>query len=193
MRTEVQYAGQPAGWIEWEPDAFGVQISLDCAIPDDPCTLLRCYARTNEIPLLVGLPEPVAGRLRLTRHLSSETLKAAGCAERTPEVFYLSETGQPSWHPTREENVTPEKTATALPAADSEEKNCGPIAVHTGDAVLDALLVTGEIEAERVGDTVELHCPFSPSEPFALAPCFVLCTVENGRAVLRYEKEDAAH
>lgn len=192
MRTEVEYAGRPVGWIEWEPDAFGVQILLDCEIPDDSRALLRCYGRTDKKRLLVGLPEPLAGRLRLSRHLSRETLKAAGCTENPPEAFYLSETAQPPQSPTQEKIAEPVEIVRTPSGLDPAKKFCEPAAVRTGDEVLDALLASGEIAAERVGDAVELRCPFLPSEPFALAPGFVLCRVENGRAVLRYEKRDAA-
>ena len=69
MQAEVRFRGSAVGRLEWLPDAYGVRIDLDCAIPCD--LLLRCYAAADGArPLLVGLPEPVGGRLRLTRNLS---------------------------------------------------------------------------------------------------------------------------
>ena len=89
MQAEVRFRGSAVGRLEWLPDAYGVRIDLDCAIPCD--LLLRCYAAADGArPLLVGLPEPVGGRLRLTRHLSRETLKTAGYANQQPSDFYLS-------------------------------------------------------------------------------------------------------
>lgn len=189
MRTEVEYAGQPAGWIEWEQDAFGVQASLDCAVPDE-AALLRCYGRTAGEPLLVGLPEPIEGRLRLTRHLSRETLKAAGCAEHPPEGFYLSETAQPAFFAA--EKALPDDSPPEPAHGDPAAERTAPAAVHTGDEVLDALLASGTVAAALDGGAVELRCPFSSDEPFALAPGFALCRVENGQAILRYEKKNAA-
>ena len=63
---------------------------------------------------------------------------------------------------------------------------------RTGDAVLDALIEAGAVSAERTEDGVCLSCPFSPHEPVALAPAFVLCRAEQGRAVLDWKTEGAA-
>ena len=65
-------------------------------------------------------------------------------------------------------------------------------AVRTGDTVLDSLLDSGAVQAESDGEAVVLRCVFASDQPFALAPAFVLCTVENGWAVLRWTKKDAA-
>ena len=63
---------------------------------------------------------------------------------------------------------------------------------RTGDAVLDALIEAGAVSAVRTENGVCLSCPFSPHEPFALAPAFVLCRAEQGRAVLDWKTEGAA-
>ena len=63
---------------------------------------------------------------------------------------------------------------------------------RTGDAVLDALIEAGAVSAERTENGVCLSCPLSPHEPFALAPAFVLCRAEQGRAVLDWKTEGAA-
>ena len=65
-------------------------------------------------------------------------------------------------------------------------------AVRTGDEVLDRLLDSGTVQGEDEGASVLLRCAFAPDQPFALAPAFVLCTVENGHAALRWTKKDAA-
>lgn len=54
--------------------------------------------------------------------------------------------------------------------------------MRTGDEVLDSLLDSGTVQGEDEGASVLLHCAFAPDQPFALAPAFVLCTVENGHA-----------
>jgi|GEM_PF-484300 len=100
MRKDVQYLGKTIGEILWETDGYGVQVSLDCEIPGDPLLLLRCYGQTETTPFLIGLPEPLHGRLKLKRRLSRETLKEAGCLETPPTVFYLSENGAASAIPT---------------------------------------------------------------------------------------------
>lgn len=180
MQAEVYFAGQPAGTILWVPDAYGVQIELDCAIPDDGEKLLRCYGETDGAPLLIGLPEPVHGRLRLKRHLSRETLKAAGCDHALPLRFYLSDSPQPP-------AAQPEEQPVLENAQAQEEPH-----VRTGDEVLDRLLDSGAVQGEDEGASVLLRCAFAPDQPFALAPAFVLCTVENGHAALRWTKKDAA-
>ena len=180
MQAEVYFAGQPAGTILWVPDVYGVQIELDCAMPDDGEKLLRCYGETDGTPLLIGLPEPVHGRLRLKRHLSRETLKAAGCDHAPPLRFYLSDSSQPP-------AAQPEEQPVLESAQAQEEPH-----VRTGDEVLDRLLDSGTVQGEDEGASVLLRCAFAPDQPFALAPAFVLCTVENGHAALRWTKKDAA-
>ena len=64
--------------------------------------------------------------------------------------------------------------------------------MRTGDEVLDRLLDSGAVQGEDEGASVLLRCAFAPDQPFALAPAFVLCTVENGHAALRWTKKDAA-
>lgn len=185
MRAAVMYAGEPAGWLIWEPDAYGVQIEVDCAMPPD-APLLRCYGETDGEPLLVGLPAPENGRLHLRRHLSKETIKAAGCVSAPPKTFYLAE------HPKQ-------KIDTATKTEQSVQDDASPQAsddtkppLRTGDAVLDALLDGGEVHAERSPEGLRLHCSFASDRSFALAPAFVLCRVEGDEAVLDWTKKDAA-
>ena len=185
MQAEVRFRGSAVGRLEWLPDAYGVRIDLDCAIPCD--LLLRCYAAADGArPLLVGLPEPVGGRLRLTRHLSRETLKTAGYANQQPSDFYLSageeeEVGRQS--------VSQQDASEQAPPPDARQTERQ---LWTGDVVLDSLVERGELKAEAAEGTLCLRCPFAPDRPFLLAPAFGLCTVENGEAVLRWTKKDAA-
>ncbi len=172
MDAEVWYKESAVGEIQWMPDAYGVQIALTCTIPCDPRVLLRCYGETDGEDLLIGLPEPKDGKLQLQRHLSKETLKAAGCLEKPPIGFYLSERAGRVY----------------------KEKQLKPSAVKlkTGDAVLDALIDSSTVEVQRDGEVICLRCSFAPDAPFVLAPAFVLCTVEEGKAVLHWTKKDAA-
>nr|WP_297173985.1 hypothetical protein [uncultured Agathobaculum sp.] len=180
MQTEVFYQDQPVGTLQWTTDAFGARVTLDCAIPNSGSDILRCYAGRGAHTLRIGLPEPVDGRLWLERHLSRETLRVAGYLKTPPEHFYLA--------------VYPEEKGVLLPGEPSENRRLNPAldGPQTGDAVLDALLANSEVQAEAAGDTIVLRCCFSPDKPFALAPAFVLCTVESGYAVLRWTKNDAA-
>ncbi len=173
MKTQVAFEDRPVGEIGWEPDAYGVQVELDCTIPCEPLVLLRCYAETDGAPFLVGLPEPLHGRLRLRRHLSRETLREAGLEGRAPARFYLAE--RP------EAPRAPEKP----PPGETPQ-------LRTGDAVLDALLAQGGVRAERTETGVRLTCAFGGAQPFALAPAFVLCRVENGAAILDWTQKGAA-
>ena len=184
MQAEVFYAGEPVGTLSWTPDAYGVQVRLDCACPDSGDGLLRCYAGIGDRAMRIGLPEPQNGRLRLERRLTRETLRAAGYADTPPVQFYLA---------VQPEAVVPEQDS-ARQAGESDERTIQqpePV-LQTGDAVLDALLSGGGVQAGRDGDALILQCAFAPDQPFALAPAFVLCTVENGRAMLRWRKKDAA-
>ena len=188
MQAEVYYAGEPVGTLEWTPDAYGVQVHLDCACPDSSGALLRCFAAGGAQTLRVGLPEPVDGRLRLTRHLSRETLRAAGYVQAVPTRFYLAVRPEEAKlePPAAERASVPPAAGPAVPADDPSP------APRTGDAVLDALLDSGAVQAASDGDTLVLRCACAPDRPFALAPAFVLCTVENGLATLRWTKKDAA-
>ena len=172
MRTAVYFEGREAGSLDWRQETGGVRVALDCEI----CAprILRVYAETEgAAPLYVGLPEPQGGRLRLARRLSAETLRQAGWTGREPQRVYLAE--KPETAPRAE----PEKRASReLPL--------------TGDAVLDALIKEGAVRAERTEKGLRLSCPFSPQEPFALAPAFALCRVEQGKAVFDWETEGAA-
>ena len=58
MRAVVNYADGPVGWLDWQPDPFGVQVTVDCEIPSGAPPLLRCWGETGGEPLLVGLPAP---------------------------------------------------------------------------------------------------------------------------------------
>ncbi len=185
MRAAVNYAGEPAGWLIWEPDAYGVQIEVDCAMPPD-APLLRCYGETGGEPLLVGLPAPENGRLRLRRHLSKETLKATGCMNDLPKAFYLAE------HPHQKDAAATETEQPLQADVPSQTSDNAKPPLQTGDAVLDALLDGGEVQAERRQEGLRLHCPFASDRPFALAPAFVLCRVERDEAILDWTKKDAA-
>ncbi len=162
MRTAVYFEGRQAGSLDWRQETGGVRVALDCEIAP---RILRVYAETEgAAPLYVGLPEPQGGRLRLARRLSAETLRQAGWTGREPQHVYLAE--KPETAPRTEPPLT-------------------------GDAVLDALIEEGVVRAERMENALRLSCSFSPQEPFALAPAFVLCRVEQGRAVLDWQKESA--
>lgn len=178
MRAEITYAGTAVGWLDWQADGFGAQVTVDCAVPPDAPPLLRCWGETNGAPLLVGLPAPADGRLRLRRRLTRETLKAAGCTDAPPTAFYLS--------------VQPQAARGPVPPALEPPAPQAAVPVQTGDAVLDGLLGQGAVRAERRADGVRLRCAFASDRPFALAPAFVLCRVEGDEAVLDWTKKDAA-
>ena len=112
--------------------------------------------------------------------MSAETLHRAGWEGKTPERVYLAEKPLPRTEP-------PEPQS-----APRVEPPPVPPVRTTGDEVLDALIEAGAVSAERTENGVCLSCPFSPHEPFALAPAFVLCRAEQGRAVLDWKTEGAA-
>ncbi len=186
MRATVDYAGKTVGWLLWTPDAYGVQVEIDCDVPPG-APLLRCYGEMSGAPLRIGLPAPENGRLRLQRHLSKETLKAAGCVDGPPTIFYLAEHPRQPDKPRSDTEVL-RKQPQSTPSSPASK----PRLPRTGDAVLDALLEDGGVRAERIPEGVRLRCPFASDRPFALAPAFVLCRVEGDEAILDWTKKDAA-
>lgn len=182
MRAAVMFDEREVGKIDWEPDAYGVQVTVDCAQPCDPLTLLRCYGLTAGEPLLIGLPEPKAGRLILTRHLSREMLKTAGCVELPPSGFYLSDGCSPIAVP---QPAAESKQEKSLPEAETTPEH-----VRTGDAILDSLINQATVQTAQNGSEIILRCAFVSDQPFALAPVFVLAKVTDGQAVVQIKKED---
>ncbi len=186
MVAEVIFGHEKAGDIVWEADAYGVRITLDCTIPCDPLILLRCYGTTPNGPFLIGLPEPRHGRLKLTRRLSRETLKEAGCLDAPPSTFYLSDGSTPPPEPkpvTAGSEAVDEAVETVTEPKPLTQKEKP---VRTGDELLDMLLGSGMVQAKEDGNTVEISCTFTATEPFVLAPVFALCTVRDGKAILRW-------
>ena len=178
MRTAVYFEGRRAGSLDWRQESGGVRAVLDCELCS--ACILRVYAETEgAAPLYVGLPEPQGGRLRLARRLSAETLRQAGWTGKEPLRVYLAERQEQA------PRVEPEKRAPRTEPPCIEPP-------RTGDAVLDALIEAGAVSAERTENGVCLSCLFSSHEPFALAPAFVLCRAEQGRAVLDWKTEGAA-
>ena len=182
MQTEVYFAGGSVGKLDWEADARGVQVDLDCTLCGEGA-LLRCYGEwASGAVLRIGLPAPKDGRLRLRRRLSRETLKTAGCPAAVPQRVYLAAAPEPPVIRRNPASKAEEIEQTAEPA------QAEPLfTVQTGDTVLDALLTEGVVQIERVGDVLRLSCPFASDRPFALAPAFVLCSVRGERAELRWE------
>lgn len=177
MRAEITFDGAPVGTLDWRADSRGAEVALDCVCCGE--RILRVFAETEgAAPLYVGLPEPQGGRLRLARRLSAETLRQAGWTGKEPLRVYLAERQEQT------PRVEPEKRAPRTEPPCIEPP-------RTGDAVLDALIEAGAVSAVRTENGVCLSCPFSPHEPFALAPAFVLCRAERGRAVLDWKTEGA--
>lgn len=182
MRAEVTFDGAPVGTLDWRADSRGAEVALDCVCCGE--RILRVFAESGGAgTLYVGLPEPQGGRLRLTRRLSAETLHRAGWEGKTPERVYLAEKPLP-----RTEPPEPQSAPRVEPPRVEPPRIEPP---RTGDAVLDALIEAGAVSAERTENGVCLSCPFLPHEPFALAPAFVLCRAERGRAVLDWKTEGA--
>ena len=204
MRAEVTFDGAPVGTLDWRADSRGAEVALDCVCCGE--RILRVFAESGGAgTLYVGLPEPQGGRLRLTRRLSAETLHRAGWEGKTPERVYLAEKPLPRTEPPEPQSAPrvepprtePPRTGDAVldalieAGAVSVEPPPVPPVRTTGDEVLDALIEAGAVSVERTENGVCLSCPFSPHEPFALAPAFVLCRAERGRAVLDWKTEGA--
>lgn len=73
-----------------------------------------------------------------------------------------------------------------------QEKSAPP---QTGDPLLNHLLSddTLGITCMEDAEMIVVSCAFASDKPFALAPLFGLCTVEDGKAVLRWKKQSAEH
>ena len=96
MQAEVRFRGSAVGRLEWLPDAYGVRIDLDCAIP---CDLLLRYKA----------PETLCGIAR-NIHREGEAVRLLSLAElRDTEVdmFTTVFIGNRETVPIRGRMVTP--------------------------------------------------------------------------------------
>ncbi len=190
MRYNLLFGHEITGELLWEPDAYGVQVTLDSTIPCDPLVLLRCYAETGNGPFLIGLPEPRHGRLSLSRHISREALKEAGCLDAAPSLFYLSDgsSSAPKAENSSIDETEPDnQKVTPAPenAVQPDNSASKTMPVQTESTLLDELLENGELKGKAQEDYIELSCPFSPDKPFLLAHMFTLCNVENNVATAK--------
>ena len=91
MEFSISYRGAPVGTGSTAPERGGVRVTARCRVCTD--AVLRLYgvgpgART----IRIGVLEPDAGGLSLTRLLTYETLRTAGYApDALPETYELSD------------------------------------------------------------------------------------------------------
>ena len=78
------------GEVQVRDEGRAVWFRVDCRPPCELSRLLRCYCEGSNF--LIGVLEPVDGRLKLERRVSRETLRQAG-VEGLPSQFYLSDGG----------------------------------------------------------------------------------------------------
>ncbi len=78
------------GEVRVRDEGRAVWFRVDCRPPCELSRLLRCYCEGSNF--LIGVLEPVDGRLKLERRVSRETLRQAG-VEGLPSQFYLSDGG----------------------------------------------------------------------------------------------------
>ena len=96
MEQDVVYGGGKVGRVCLTRQAQGVCWDASCAAPAD-AGVLRLYGMCpGRPPLRIGVLEPQAGVLRLTRTLSWDTLRRAGYdAGCLPEQYVLADGAQP--------------------------------------------------------------------------------------------------
>ena len=78
------------GEVQVRDEGRAFWFRVDCRPPCELSRLLRCYCEGSNF--LIGVLEPVDGRLKLERRVSRETLRQAG-VEGLPSQFYLSDGG----------------------------------------------------------------------------------------------------
>lgn len=152
MIFSVERLGETIGTVEIEQAPHGNTFSVDCAAVTGD--LLRCYGETEGAPLLLGVLEPMAdGRLRCKKTFSP--LSFSQQCKSIPTRYFA-----------------------AKDAAEWPRSYVAP-RFFSGDAVLDALLEDGELEAEETARGLRLRCVFARDRPFALCCAATACEIKQ--------------
>lgn len=207
MEFSISYRGAPVGTGSIAPERGGVRVTARCRVRTN--AVLRLYgvgpdART----IRIGVLEPDADGLSLTRLLTAETLRTAGYALDTlPETYELSD-GMAAVRPAAlpEPAYTVSESGPVEPASAGETPIVTPavpdplapvsslvpasapvpaaLPPRTGDALVDAGIADGVLTSARTADGICVSCPFTPGAACPLAFALTACTVSDGCAVL---------
>ena len=148
---EVSYRGQTVGQIQVEVQDDGVRFEAECRVQTDD--ILRLYGlRDGCAPLRIDVAEPVGDSLRVQRTLSWYALRTAGYTADSLPTRYVLDAGDGSG------------LAESRPAV-------------TGDAKLDALIMSGVVRCQPEDGGFCIQAPFAAGQAcplaFALAANFV--------------------
>lgn len=169
MRFPVEYRGRETGFVEVQKDGRGIAFDAACTLHTQ--AVLRLYALGEGAPVRIGVLEPGADGLRLTRHWTRETMRSMRL-KGIPSRYYL-EDGQPGCIP----EDTKQPPETALP-------DC-PLAA--------AALQSGAVAWEPDGAGGWLTAPFVPGQAhplaFALTACVLRKEGEGYVAALRWPED----
>ncbi len=159
MEFAVHRNGESVGTVTVTETGSQILFEMMCSL--FTTEVLRCYGlRAPAPPLLIGIPEPQQGRLYFQKKLSKQSIAGA-----LPTSYVLLDATQEL--PT---------TATSLPATEdpSQER-----LFHTGDALLDIILLEQSVQVQQKGASLHISCPFDAQKPLPLLPLAVICQLEQ--------------
>ncbi len=160
MEFPVLWRGEKIGEVTVREMPHAVAFSVDCACVSEE--LLRCYAETEQGPLLIGVVEPLERRLICHKTLSKQSLHDRGTG--IPQQYYLSSGGHT-------ERAPADTSAVSL----SQGKRTPQL--WTGEPLLDRLIEDHVITVRETPAGLQLSCPFAAGKQFPLACVAVACHI----------------
>ncbi len=157
MEFAVHRNGESVGTVIVTEQGSQVYFEVTCSLLTT--AVLRCYGlRAPAPPLLIGIPEPQQNKLYFRKKLSKQSIGGI-----LPTVYVLLDASQ-------------EIPTTIVPIAEEPPSAC---AFHTGDALLDRLLLDSSLQVRQQDTHLHISCPFDTQKPLPLSPVAVLCQLEQ--------------
>lgn len=162
MEFPVLWRGEKIGEVTVTEMPQAVTFSVDCACVSEE--LLRCYAKTEPEPLLIGVMEPVHHRLVCQKKISRQSLHRYGA--EIPQQYYLSRDGRAG-----ENHAETVSTRTAPPSNGHQTQ------LWTGSPLFDQIIAAGTVAAQETSAGLQLSCPFAPGAQLPLACVATACCI----------------
>lgn len=156
MEFPVLWRAEKIGEVTVTEMPHAVAFSVDCMLISD--ALLRCYARTEREPLLIGVVEPAGHRLVCHKKFSKQSLRSYSSS--IPQLYYLSADGSEEQAP-----------ADTLAPSDSKPR------LWTGEPTFDHMIAAGAITVQETPAGLQLSCPFVAGRQFPLACVATACRI----------------
>lgn len=160
MEFPVLWRGEKIGEVTITEMPHAVAFSVNCACMSEE--LLRCYAETEQGPLLIGVVEPLDHRLVCHRKLSKQSLH--GYSAGIPRQYYLSSDGHI-------ERACAKKSDLPLPPSNHQPR------LWTGETLLDRMIAGGMVTVQETPAGLQLSCPFEAGMQFPLACVATACRI----------------